>query len=156
MIVYNPSKSKGGTMRTIRRSVFETNSSSVHTIAISASDQLTGKLGAGTDGVCEIYPGEFGWGIDTFYDAHSKASYCLTAAKQRGNTEWLTMLETAIKEVTGASGVLFCPQNDKYYPWGYIDHQSVGEDAKAFESMELLKNFIFNPASILVVDNDNH
>jgi len=46
---------------------------------------------------------------------------------------------------------------DSIYPLGYIDHQS---DDLPYELLNLnddeLKNFIFNPNTILLIDNDNH
>ena len=52
------------------------------------------------------------------------------------------------------------PENSSYYPWGYIDHQSIegdgGAGEPAVESEGTLRNFIFNPKSSLETDNDNH
>ena len=142
-------------MITIRRSVFETNSSSAHTLAIAKTDHLNDKLFIDQDGVCKIFFGEFGWGPDTYYDAASKASYCLTAATESNNTGQLEMLRNVIKQQTGATTVVF-EETHGYQKQGYVDHQSEGVANAAFENEEALKAFIFNKGSELVIDNDNH
>lgn len=153
-------------MKQVRQSAFETNSSSSHSITIAAGACVSNQLHV-EDGVCEIYTGEFGWACDDFYDAATKAAYCLT---------WLKTFPTAkreeemfiavIKRVTGATEVRFVPafteetknQSD-FWQWGYIDHQSVedhgGALGPAWESEEALESFIFNPNSRLHTDNDN-
>lgn len=150
----------------VRRGVFETNSSSSHVLSIG-----WGEFGADRipldDGVCRIYPGEFGWGYERYQDAASKASYCLTYAMggydgAKKNAAQLEMLRRVVS-VSVDAPVEFCPHEkmrDWDYEWGYIDHQSnKGEGdycAVAFESDEALRAFIFNPASVLIIDNDNH
>ena len=140
----------------VRKSFFETNSSSVHSITLGPKDfKREGNFDV-EGGVVKIYPGEFGWGPEKFNDAATKASYALTWAKQAGDRKYLGMLRDVVNKVTEYK-VNFVPSSDEYYPWGYIDHQSFPEvGAQVFESEEILENFIFNPASVLVIDNDNH
>jgi hypothetical protein len=66
--------------RKIRIGMFETNSSSCHSIVIGCKTPNQ-KLGD-ENGVITIEPDEFGWEIETYDDARTKASYCLTYAKQ--------------------------------------------------------------------------
>ena len=147
-------------MKTTRHSVFETNSSSTHSISIAEGKFVSDKIPM-QENVCAIYPGEFGWGPDEFNDAATKASYCLTWIKATGNEQYEDMLISVIQKGTKAKDVQFLSSGD-YYPWGYIDHQSLEEDnpgAELFESEnpeETLEKFIFNPKSILTIDNDNH
>lgn len=62
-------------MNTVRRRfVFETNSSSSHSISIVSGDYIPDKIYVDETGTCNIFPGEFGWEIEDFYDAASKAS----------------------------------------------------------------------------------
>ncbi len=143
-------------MKKTRVAVFETNSSSTHSISIASSGDLTDRLLVEDDGACQIYPGEFGWEEETFWDATSKASYCLTYCKQSGRVECEEMLKRVIMERTGASEVLFMEYPDRYYPWGHIDHQSHEVCEEAFQNEENLAAFIFNPKSYLRTDNDNH
>jgi len=159
-------------MKQIRQSAFETNSSSCHSITIAAGEFIPDTLPV-EDGVCSIYTGEFGWTPEDFTDAATKAAYCLTWIKQMANRgrSRLTvepepqppsreeqMLVNVIKSVTGATDVRFVPSDD-YWPWGYIDHQSIegegGALIPAWFSEETLRSFIFNPNSVLHTDNDN-
>jgi hypothetical protein len=137
-----------------RIGVFETNSSSTHSIAISDKDCVLDTLSV-VDGVCTIYSGEFGWEIETYYDAASKASYCLTWAKEYGDETHEDMLKRAVSTQMGGVQVEFEPSGG-LYDWGYIDHQSSDVCNEAFGSDVSLRNFIFNPNSVLVTDNDNH
>ena len=137
-----------------RIGVFETNSSSSHSISI-CHGQLTDTLGVDENGVCEIYPGEFGREVVEYNDAAEKASYCLTYAKCLGeDKDYPEMLAQVIKKHLGCKEVQLCAMQDG--SWGYIDHQSFDVCAEAFESEESLIDFIFCQESELKTDNDNH
>jgi hypothetical protein len=154
-------------MLQVRRGVFETNSSSTHSVCIARGEYVSAKLRV-EDGILRIFTGEFGWGPDRFTDAPTKAAYCLTWIKEMGDSEDKTnMLINVLKQHTGANAVEFVPaftEESKsewdFYQWGYIDHQSLEGDGnaliKAWESEDTLAAFIFNSDSILVIDNDNH
>lgn len=143
--------------KTIRKSVFETNSSSTHSITLGREDFEISKQGLDVEGnVVKIYPGEFGWGPERFSDSATKASYALAWVKEYSGPreeDYLEMLEEVIGDVTGCE-VEFVKSSDE--DWGYIDHQSqkVGKDI--FVDKDTLKNFIFNPNSILEIDHDNY
>lgn len=141
----------------IRQGVFETNSSSSHSISIANTGKkfCTGSLPLGKDGSISIYPGEFGWSQERYYDAYTKASYALTYAYASGSKE-IVMLQEVIQEHTGVKEVNLCTAKSEWYVFGSIDHQSSDVCACAFESKETLRSFIFNPQSVLVTDNDNH
>ena len=142
-------------MKQIRQAAFETNSSSMHSMTIAPGEFIPDRMYV-VDGVCEVHPGEFGWGYDRATDAATKASYCLTWLRDKMDTDTLAaMLIEVIKEGTGATVVKFVPEAGDFYEWGYIDHQSADVAAEAFESADTLRRFIFNPASVLVIDNDN-
>lgn len=134
----------------IRRSVFETNSSSSHSVTIAGwpPKGKTDSLPVSGGGVCSIWPGEFGWEEDTFYDAETKASYCYMYARE--NPDQMKQLENVIREQTGCKQVRF-EEGD-----GWIDHQSSDVAREAFASDDTLRAFIFNPDSVLRTDNDNH
>lgn len=158
----------------IRRAVFETNSSSSHSITIVGGTYRPDRLHA-EDGVVTIYGGKFGWGVEQFNDAATKASYCLVYAhgpeidleldgktgesietrREPTHPELLERLRQVIASETGCE-VEFNMRG------GYIDHQSNGEYgtpgvcAEAFKTDETLRDFIFNPKSRLLIDNDNH
>lgn len=150
-------------MKVMREGVFETNSSSTHSICISDKQAVLDTLPIDENGVLNVYPDEFGWGVEDYNNAPMKAAYCLTWLKADGyenvcprkNDEELFV--KVLKDVTGAKTVRFIPASDgDFYPYGYIDHQSDGVCAEAFKDYDTLKNFIFNPESVLYIDNDNH
>jgi hypothetical protein len=156
--------------KVIRTSMFETNSSSTHSISIqrlpvnSKQSKLVVK-----DGVCNIYGGEFGWGLHRYTSAEAKASYLMThimgglgekssplEIRKAENTSKAKMLKEVIMTETGATQVNFCKEENGFWDYGYIDHQSDGVAEEAFTSEKTMRDFIFNPKSILVIDNDNH
>lgn len=146
-------------MRQIRHGVFETNSSSSHSISIGTQPR-TQTLRV-VDGVVTIEDGEYGWGVDYYYDAYTKASYCLThitnhldvdkpdEVAQALKSPQAEMLRRVIMDHTGAKEVKFQLMG------GYIDHQSVGVANEAFENDDTLAQFIFARDSELVISNDN-
>jgi len=138
-----------------RRGVFETNSSSTHSIAIFNGGQPTQQIRPEADGKVHIYPGEFGWGPEAYHDAESKASYAYTWAKNHGDEDAMELLTKVLIKHTGCE-VVFETMADEYGKFGYIDHQSVDVCSPAFYLDETLEHFIFNPESVLLVDHDNH
>ena len=160
-------------MKTTRYNIFETNSSSSHSITISKD--LTATLDSiplDSKGVLHVYPDEFGWGVDEFTDPEPKASYCYTWVKLNSDASKLAMLESVLKKQTGAKKVIFhtlteyeeelkadgelTGDDESYGLGGSIDHQSHDVAEEAFTSSKKLKQFIFNPKSVLKLDNDNH
>lgn len=151
-------------MKKIRTGVFETNSSSTHSISIANTD--SGKLMEivvpNDEGNIVLYGGEFGWEYNKYYDALNKASYMAIYAVDwcgERSDEFVQILKDVIKEQTGCKDVIFAFSSDyDSCHWSYIDHQSVEnqEYHYLFEDSELLRQFIFNPNSYLITDNDNH
>jgi len=136
-------------MKQIRRGVFETNSSSTHSISIAYGTPLLGSLEV-VDGIVTIHPDEFGWAVETYNDPESKASYCYTYCVNY-NLDKLSMLRRVIEAQTGAK-VTFVDNGDT----GYIDHASLDIAAEPFKSDEALRQFIFSLSSVLYTDNDNY
>lgn len=133
-------------MKKVRREVFETNSSSSHSISISNKEGMLETILPDEDGVIYLQGGDFGWEYEKYNDALTKANYC---AQDNGhNPNRTNMLIEVIMEHTGAKSVIIERQ-------GYIDHQSCGTSYAAFVDNETLKQFIFNPNSILYTGNDN-
>ncbi len=131
--------------KTIRRKVFETNSSSTHSISISngITDSI---IAPDYDNIIRLTGGDFGWEQCIYHNAMDKANYC--AQDQEYNEDNLVMLKEVIEEHTG-----YPVEIDLY---GYIDHQSKGTSNEAFENKETLENFIFNSNCYIETDNDNH
>lgn len=140
-------------MRTVRQSVFETNSSSTHSITINEKSVLMDSITPNQDGVIVLNGGEFGWTFDKFDDPLTKANYC--AIDVKNDPDKTQMLKDVLTEQTGAEIVIKISDDYDDINHSYIDHQSEGTSNLAFESKEKLKNFIFNRKSILFTGNDN-
>lgn len=129
----------------IRKSVFETNSSSTHSMHIDSKTMLMDtSLLPNENGEIVLTGGEFGWEWQRYNDALTKANY---ASIENSGAD-RDLLIQAITEQTGARRV-----NINHLDWVYIDHQSTG--LLRDMNLEELKNWIFNPNSWLVTGNDN-
>lgn len=131
----------------IRIGVFETNSSSAHSISIADETKkfFLEPLYPDENGVITLCGGEYGWDWFKTNETEEKANY---AAQQfSNNQDMLDMLTEIILETTGALNVVYGNLDD-----GYIDHDSVGILPK--DKVDL-KNFIFNKNSWLFGGNDN-
>jgi hypothetical protein len=130
----------------IRSGVFETNSSSSHSVSVAneTKEFVLDTIYPDQDGIVELCGDDFGWEWFKHNDAETKANY---AAQQFENNEFaLDTLKEVIMEQTGAEDVVFKLGN------GHVDHDSMGilESSK-----EYLKDFIFNKNSWLFGGNDN-
>ena len=146
----------------IRKGTFETNSSSTHSICIASGD-CKDTLSCDRDGKVLVEGGCFGWEVEDYWDAETKAAYCLTWLRNYGGKQcgkYDKMLREVIRKyVQGCKEVELerwsnewnSPDHKHYY----IDHQSSDVCAEAFENEETLKQFIFNSNSLLHTDNDN-
>lgn len=145
----------------IRHKAFETNSSSCHSIYIE-NGELNDTLEPDEDGELQISGGEFGWEVEDYCDAYTKAQYCVTHIKSlteesKECQRCTDMFEQVIKEHNPKiTKVTFLRYDDEFYPYGYIDHQSNDVCDMVFESPENLRNYLFNKNSILRTDNDNY
>jgi hypothetical protein len=131
----------------IRKGVFETNSSSSHSIAIATEDKefVLDTIYPDQNGIITVHGDEYGWEWFKHNDSQTKASY---AAQGFANDDFqLDTLKEVIMEQTGATDVVFEGLRD-----GYIDHDSYGIVPT---SKEELRNFIFNKNSWLFGGNDN-
>ena len=137
---------------TVRRGVFETNSSSSHSITVEVGpywDTITPD-----DGVIRLTGGEFGWEIEEYNDAKTKANYAALDFILCGNEDRLDELIEVIQDFTGYPVEIDIDLESSNY--SYIDHQSIGTVNDDIYDKEELKNFIFNKSSVLYTDNDNH
>lgn len=138
-------------MKHIRHSVFETNSSSTHSITIGSSTELNELPSVDEHGVVHVQYGEYGWEYETYRDVQSRMSYAATWAREYGKQEHTKMLVDVIKKYTHCKAVKF--DDCDYY---YIDHQSSDVAEEAFKDEETLARFLFNKDSSFHTDNDNH
>ena len=133
-----------------RNNVFETNSSSTHSITVIDNSRIIendGTIRADDDGNVYIYLGQFGWEVESYDDNLTKARYALTDNYWSKDT--LDLIIEAIKSVIDCKEVIILDEED-----GYVDHQSAG--TSEFYSVDEYVNFIFNPNVILNTDNDNY
>jgi hypothetical protein len=136
----------------IRKGVWETNSSSSHSISIADADKqfvVDTSFMPEEDGVLKLYGGDFGWEWNKINDAETKANYCAVYAMHDSYKS--DMLSEVLQEQTGAKEVEFAFSDGD----SYIDHQSNDIASDAFGSKEKLRNFIFNLNSWLFTGNDN-
>lgn len=155
-------------MQQIRSSVFETNSSSSHSLVVCSDGNLTLAPFSKYEierGFVGVISGEYGWDIETFHDVYDKLSYIYTdACRSLEKTDdpntvqnkKLNLIRKAIKLHTGLECV-FLKEDDEWYPFGYIDHQSVGETYEVWDrGVDSVIDFLFNKKSYFETDNDNH
>lgn len=142
----------------IRESVFETNSSSTHSISIATDTNGIFDTIRNDNGTIQINLDhyEFGWEQYTYREADCKLAYLMIYVRDWAQGREKEFYDILVNVVEKQTGCLFL--------WnlkdcgGYIDHQSV-EDCDLhymFCEPELIRQFIFNPSSYLETDNDNH
>ena len=163
-------------MKQIRRNVFETNSSSMHSVVIHKSDTSDMLYPSDRDNYVHTRFDEFGWDYDgeygPFYDAETKLSYLVTMmAENTGNCPWcengdidaiydelmtendeFVELNEIIKRRCDCDGVWIDLSE------GYIDHQSMYPSVHAFLEdycLDSMEDFIFDSGIGLIIDNDN-
>ena len=173
----------------LRSNMFETNSSSMHSISIGPDckeDMMdSSSLRPDSSGTIELRGGEFGWSEEKFTDAYTKANYLAVWVKVYSNQKEKDrkLLNAVLKKQTGAKKIEWAFSTDwKGRNLSYIDHQSDNVAAELFDCKmawaregsgeyknvsvkgkttrtkvaEKIRQFVFNPKSVLVTDNDNH
>lgn len=163
-------------MKQVRQGVFETNSSSTHSVSVATTDVLMDTLYVNRDGAVQIEGREFGWEVEDYCDANTKAAYIAQQLFQHGGYSEhpvkdssipvdarIAIFEKVIKDQTGCDKIEYVNIKPKVgeesYGWSdgsYIDHQSAGVGMELFNDPEQLRMFIFNKHSFLHTDNDNH
>jgi hypothetical protein len=141
-------------MKTIRKRIFETNSSSSHVLTVPEElIDFDDSIIPDETGTVTLTGGEFGWEWERYNDALTKANYIALAGHQEDEEyPYRGFLADIIKEMTGARVVAYNIE-------GYIDHQS-----NIFESDYIpkicrdritLKKFVFSKQAWLFTGNDN-
>lgn len=149
----------------IRRSVFETNSSSQHSICVTKTDGIYDftnyedtHLYLHEDGSIYLWEGdlEFGRGfqvLSTFYDklCFVIASLCSSSPNP----------ESIIDELNGIIKKYMPDFNyievspSRYYTYGYIDHQSTGLLQHFLKTHKLsIEDFLVHKKYIVIIDGD--
>lgn len=127
----------------IRHGVFETNSSSTHSICIPKEDNL--KFPASV----EFRGGEFGGECATLGSIEEKASYLYTGLANNGRHEDIVK----VKNILEQKGVEVILKNSN----GYVDHSD--ELSEFLEGMmsdeDKLLRFLFSPLAFIITGYDN-
>lgn len=155
-------------MKSIRSKVFETNSSSSHSLTCSKEVLAQSELIPKKYAECGKLPIDlkgYGWEYYRYYLFMDKVSYLATQlfngqddeyvqaydvreSIDRG-TDALAMLHRAVYNLTGC---------EVYYPVSggfYIDHESVGVGSELYRDIKDLEEFLLNEASYIETGNDN-
>lgn len=146
--------------RKIRNSVFETNSSSVHSVIIGSKDYSSVEIFKPDKSMTVKFSGgEFGWSYDILSSSYEKANYIAVYLMLYDKDESrIKMFEEVVKEMTTAQSILyeFMDSNGDSED-SYIDHQGY-EDSDwncLFTEKAKLKEFIFNTKYSIMIANDN-
>jgi len=168
--------------KVIRRGVFETNSSSSHSVSIRRGDIKNSYLTVNPDdSKIHVLFGEYGWGIDTLTSQSERLSYlCTMLIETEGRkvtsvdkiyeTNGFKEINKAIADKCNCDGVCFDSQiqmkksyDGSYYYLdfdGYIDHQSCEDYSNIDDFLKDyntdILNFVFNDGVTVIIDNDNH
>ncbi len=155
-------------MKQIRIGVFETNSSSCHSLVIDPHGSYIQNPVSPMEaeqGYININPGEFGWDVKTFCDRDTKLSYLVTDILRdlpedtdldTLSSPKLTLLKEAVMSFTGLS-IRIVAQTNSYWNFGYIDHQSNDIPGDVWNmGIDGIINFVFKNTSTLHTDNDNY
>lgn len=156
-------------MRVVRCGVFETNSSSCHSLTITGLTMNDDKY----NDVLTIQPDEYGWHGPLLYAPEDKTSYFATGIQYldkyyngylnkqeldvEQTDEWKLLCEIW-KEYNGT--LLKYKEMKGMWPAGYIDHESVHITSKIW-NMEgssrkyKLRDLIFNDDCTISILNDN-
>lgn len=143
----------------IRKNIFETNSSSVHAICIANDPKnliFPSKV--------TIRGGEFGWMPSDLNTTEEKISYIYTALNLIEDEWWReSHYLQRLKNILDSHDIPYKfekdPEYDNYEDY-YIDHESeclpfieeIFEDGNE----DKLERFLFNPDSIIITGNDNN
>ena len=139
------------TRRNIRKGVFETNSSSVHSLVISSDGREPSEFELNEYGEIEIDFGDFGKDYNIYSSQYEKLSYLITLAYYVSHgigvdgvyNHWeFKKIRDAVCKYTGATGIKILYEIDPY-----IDHQSIPEyeiDIIDIWDEDQIIDFVFN------------
>jgi hypothetical protein len=142
----------------IRKGLFETNSSSVHSIVIGNNGEDIHK---GLPTTLEFYGGEFGWEHEIYDDPSSKASYLYTSIINCQSEIDVEDTLKRIKEILEKWGIKAVfeelDKNNNFMGFSYVDHayDNIELIKKLISDEDLLMNYLFSTGSSVETGNDN-
>lgn len=135
-------------MKQIRRNVFETNSSSTHSICVTKNDILDDKMN-------NLYfrLDEFGWEHSRLRYVGEKASYLYTGIVCNGRMDLLKK----VKKVLDKNNIEYEFEDPEEAGYFYIDH---GSNLTNFlndicNNEDKLMRYLFSSESFIITSNDN-
>jgi hypothetical protein len=172
-------------MHTIRRGVFETNSSATHSVSLIRKQGINSvsRLLIEEDNKIHVEFGEFGWGYEKITDQIGKLSYlCTMVIETEGNRnkevrdnktfiklEGFKQIDKAIAEYCNCDGIVIDTEiniekynsgREYFTHEGYIDHQAYEEYSSLEDFLKekgtTIIDFVFNDGIVIILDNDNH
>lgn len=166
-------------MKVIRNSVWETNSSSMHTVSIKGKKDITKYAFVGDSESLAVYLDEYGWSGPDCDDFMSKLAYAMCMVlmtEYPGFNYWdedFTVNQTVLESLDGYQLLLNAvrtqfPECEEivikklrgYYPYGYIDHQSCEDYSSLRDFLEdwnlTAERYLFDYGVVVHIDNDNH
>lgn len=149
----------------IRRGVFETNSSSSHSIVLTKKENSKpeGMIDPGykldTDGILHFYSTELEFGRSPFElltDWEGRLRYAI--ASYANDRDLIDNLETiCYSRIMGFNGFSFQRSYEGGNNYGWIDHQSAGLLQHALRKYNVsLEDFIFDDRFVVVIDGDEY
>lgn len=147
--------------RKIREDVFETNSSSVHSLVISNDGREPSKFKLNKDGEIEIDFGQFGKDLCFYTSQYDKLSYLITCLYYLSEYDDISniydmwefkRIQEAVCKYSGATGIKILGEQDPD-----IDHQSQPYSEISIIDIydeDAIINFVFNKYVSLKTDCD--
>ena len=165
-------------MKVIRNSVWETNSSSSHTVSIRGKKNITKYAFVGDSKSLGIHLDEYGWSGPDCDDFMSKLEYAMCMVLMTEYPDFgywehgFTVNQTVLESLDGYQLLLnavrtqfpdckeiIIKKNDGYYPYGYIDHQSYEDYSSLRDFLEdwnlTAERYLFDYGVVVHIDNDN-
>lgn len=172
--------------RQIRSSVFETNSSSTHSVSISNKNSYyydKDCLEIDWDNRVHVRFGEFGWEKAYYSLPYNKLQYIVTmlvetegrnvsTVDELFETSGFKLINDAVANYCGCDGIwIDSEMNMRSYVWGenekvyishdgYIDHQSHEDYNSVQDFLDYydvdIAKFIFDESVCVITDNDNY
>lgn len=135
-------------MKQVRQNVFETNSSSTHSICIAKNQLVEFPEKIIFEG------GEFGWEIDTLDTIQEKTSYLYTGFYANDRLNDFQKVVSLLKLKGIEIDLIEIPKGSYNY---YIDHSDELNDflTMILKNEENLMSFLFSPLSFILTGNDN-
>lgn len=163
--------------RVMRSNVWETNSSSMHTVTVQGKRNINEYYRISD--IIEVRLDEYGWSGDPCDDFMSKLAYAMSMVL---HTEYpgfssydddfvvdqdtleelpgYKLLIDAIREHGYCEKIVIKRRDGAYFPYGYIDHQSYEDYSSLQDFLDDwnvdAEQFLFADNVTVWIDNDNH